>query len=83
MRARACVCAYLIIFSARFIGHFERSTLSLQFRKIKSKKILSPGVCRTKIAILLRALEIGSDTVYRSPNKNKQLKMKDYGKKNF
>ena len=48
MRARACVCAYLIIFSARFIGHFERSSLSLQYRKIKSKKILSPAYAGQK-----------------------------------
>nr|DAE90149.1 MAG TPA: hypothetical protein [Microviridae sp.] len=39
MRARACVCAYLIIFSARFIGHVRQRNLSLQFRKIKSKKM--------------------------------------------
>lgn len=69
MRARACVCAYLIIFSARFIGHFERSTLSLQFRKIKSKKILSPGVCRTKIATLLRA----SGIEVKSPQRSEDL----------
>lgn len=41
MRARACVCAYLIIFSARFIGHVIKRNLSLQFRKIKSKKMFS------------------------------------------
>lgn len=79
MRARACVCAYLIIFSARFIGHFERSTLSLQFRKIKSKKMFSPGVCRTKIATLLRALGISSGTVYRRKpdgfSRNAQIKI--------
>lgn len=69
MRARACVCAYLIIFSARFIGYVRQRNLYLQFRKIKSKKMFSPGVCRTKIATLLRA----SGIEVKSPQRSEDL----------